>query len=65
MARSLKDSFLLHLPPAGSFFLDKKGTKKSRPTRNLSDQPHKFMKKTFFSEISSATPRRQISEWPF
>jgi hypothetical protein len=46
------------------FFLDEKVAKKSRPNRNLSDHPHQFLKKTFFCEISSADPGRQISEWP-
>ena len=36
------------LPPAGSFFLDKKGTKKSRPNRNLSEHPQKLRKKNIF-----------------
>jgi len=46
------------------FFLDEKVAKKSRPNRNLSDQPYKFLKKPFFNEISSADPGRQISKWP-
>jgi hypothetical protein len=52
------------IPTLCYFFLDEKVAKKSRPNRNLSDQPHKFLKKTFFNEISSADPGRQISEWP-
>jgi hypothetical protein len=67
---------MFSLPAAGTFFLDKKEnflcyfcldtkvTNKSRPDRNLSEQPQKFLKKTFFNEIPSAVPRRQISEWP-
>ena len=54
-----------------------KTTKKSRPNRNLSEQPQKFRKNinssrfpglkqyVFLIEISSSASRRQILSWPF
>jgi hypothetical protein len=62
------------MPPAGypayfvagqAFFLDKKGTKKSKPIEICLSSLRNSGKIPFFCRISSTTPRRQISKWPF
>jgi hypothetical protein len=52
-------------PPAGSFFLDKKGTKKSRPIEIYLSSLRNSGKIPFFCGISPPALCRQISKWPF